>query len=114
MAAATLNVNATLKCPHSGSVTIATANQSVTAESAFAALATDTFTIAGCPFQIPAPPGTVPSPCLTVQWLLTDMRVTVNGNATLSSASVGFCLNAQQVPQGPVVITNPQQKVQSQ
>jgi hypothetical protein len=114
MAAATLNVNATLKCPHSGSVTIASANQQVKAESASIALATDVFTIAGCPFQIPVGVGTVPSPCLTVQWQLTDMRVKVGGNATLSNNSVGFCLNAQQVPQGPVVISNPQQKVQSQ
>lgn len=114
MAGATLNVDAKLKCPHGGSVSIVTLNQRVKAEGAFAALATDVYTITGCPWQIPAPPGTVPSPCLTVQWQLTDMRVKVGGNATLSSLSVGFCLNAQQVPQGPVAITNPQQRVQSQ
>ena len=110
---ATLNVSANLKCPHGGTVAIVTANQSVTAETAFVALATDTYTITACPWQIPAPPGTIPSPCLTVQWVLTDLRVKVGGNATLSSASVGLCMNAQQVPQGPVVITNPQQKVRS-
>ena len=114
MAAATLNVSATLSCPHGGSVTITTLNQSVKAESVYAALATDQYVVAGCPFQIPVGVGTVPSPCVSVKWELTDMRVTVHGNATLSTTSVGMCQNAQQAPQGPVVISNAQQRVRSQ
>jgi hypothetical protein len=114
MAGATLNVSASLTCPHGGTVTITTLNQSVKAESVYAALATDQYVVAGCPWQIPVGVGTVPSPCVSVKWILTDMRVTVNGNATLSTTSVGFCESAQKVPQGPVIISNPQQKVQSQ
>ena len=114
MAGATLNVGANLQCPHGGAVQIATLNQSVKAESLYAALAGDQYAVVGCPFQIPAPPVTVPSPCLTVNWKLTDMRVTVNGDATLSTTSVGLCENAQKVPQGAVIISNPQQRVQSQ
>lgn len=109
-----VNTASTLQCPHGGAVQISTLNTSVKADSAYAALATDQYTISGCPFQVPAGTGTVPSPCLTVQWVLTDMRVKVNGNATLSAGSVGLCHNAQQVPQGSVTIANTQKHVESQ
>lgn len=114
MAGNTLNVNSTLQCPHGGSVQIISANVRVKVDSAFAALATDQFVIAGCPFQIPFGTGTIPSPCLTVRWLVTDMRAKVNSTPTLSRSSAGLCLNAQQVPQGPVSIVNTQVRVQSQ
>ncbi len=114
MAGNTVNTVATLQCPHGGAVQIVSANARVKADSAFAALATDQYVISGCPFQIPVGVGTVPSPCLTVQWIVTDMRVKVNGIPTLSRSSVGLCLNALQVPQGPVVIANTQVRAQSQ
>jgi hypothetical protein len=114
MAGHTLNINSTLQCPHGGAVQIISANARVKADSAFAALATDQYVISGCPFQIPVGTGTVPSPCLIVQWIVTDMRVTVNGTPTLSRSSVGLCLSALQVPQGPVVIANTQGRAQSQ
>lgn len=78
------------------------------------ALATDTFTISGCPFQIPVGTGTVPSPCVTVRWIVTDMRNSVNGVPTLSANSVGLCLAATQVPQGTVSVVNTQTKVDTQ
>jgi hypothetical protein len=114
MAGNTLNVNSTLKCPHGGSVQIISTNVRVKVDSAYAALATDQFLISGCPFQIPVGVGTVPSPCLTVQWILTDLRSKVGSMPTLSQSSVGLCLNAQQIPQGPVVIANTQMKTKSQ
>lgn len=114
MAGKTLNVNSTLKCPHSGTVQIISANMSVTVDGAAAALETDQFMISGCPFQIPVGVGTVPSPCLTVKWVLTDLRAKVNSTATLSETSVGLCLNAAQAPQGLVIISNTQKKVSSQ
>jgi hypothetical protein len=73
----------------------------------------DTFIILGCPFHIPATPP-IPSPCLTVRWLITDMRVKANGSFTLSRSSQGLCMNAQQVPQGPVIIVNTQVQFKSQ
>jgi len=114
MAGNTLNVTSTLQCPHGGSVQIISANVRVKADSAFAALATDQFLISGCPFQIPIGVGTVPSPCLTVQWIVTDLRTKANGTPTLSRTSVGLCLNALQIPQGPVTIVNTQVRAQSQ
>lgn len=114
MAGNTLNVNSSLQCPHGGTVQIISANARVKVDNAFAALATDQFVISGCPFQIPAPSGTIPSPCLTVQWVLTDLRAKVNSTPTISRSSVGLCQNASQVPQGPVVIVNTQVRVKSQ
>jgi hypothetical protein len=114
MAGQTLNTNSSLQCPHGGQVQIISANASVQADSTFAGLATDQYIISGCPFQIPVGAGTVPSPCLTVQWTVTDLRVTVNGTPTVSQGSVGLCLNAQQVPQGPVTVVNAQTRVQTQ
>ena len=114
MAGNTLNIAATLMCPHGGSVQIITTNVRVKVGGAPAALATDQFLIAGCPFQIPVGVGTVPSPCLTVQWVLTDVRSKVNSTPTLSQSSVGLCQNAAQVPQGTVIIVNTQPRVKSQ
>lgn len=114
MAGNTLNINSSLACPHGGTVKITSANTRVKVDNAYAALASDQFVISGCPFQIPAPSGTIPSPCLTVSWVLTDLRATVNATATLSQGSVGLCQNAQQVPQGTVVINSTQARVSSQ
>jgi hypothetical protein len=104
-----LNVSSTLQCPHGGSVSISSANTKVKADGAFAALSTDTFTISGCPFQIPATPP-IPSPCMTVQWLVTNMRTKTNSTPNLNKSSVGLCLSASQIPQGPVTIANTQSK----
>lgn len=103
MAGHALTVASTLACPHGGSVQIASANTRTKASGAFAATATDTFTIAACPFQIPAAVP-IPSPCVTVLWLVPDVRVRVNGTPTLSRSSAGLCLSPLGVPQGPVVV----------
>jgi hypothetical protein len=107
MAAALLTVASSLQCPHGGTVTIVSSNTKARAIAALA-LATDTFTIAGCPFQIPVGVGTVPHPCVTVQWTKTNMLTTVNGTPTLSQDSVGLCLAADQAPQGPVSVVQTQ------
>jgi hypothetical protein len=112
MAGGALTTMSSLMCPHGGTVTIISSNARVSGGGAPLALATDTFTIAGCPFQIPtAVP--IPSPCVSVQWVVTDMRSTVNGAPTLSASSVGLCLAATQVPQGNVVVAATQPMVGS-
>jgi len=113
MAGKSLTVEASLQCPHGGSVQIITSNSKAKADGAFLTTAKDTFTISGCSFQIPATPP-IPSPCLTVQWLVTDMKVTVNGTPSLSKSSSGICLSGTQLPQGPVTIASTQEKVSSQ
>ena len=112
MPGGTLNLYSVLQCPHGGTVSIVSANGRVKAGGAFVALATDQFLITGCPFMIPATPP-IPSPCLTVQWIVTDLSSKVNQVPTLSQGSVGLCLNAAQVPQGPVVIAATQPLVTS-
>lgn len=108
MAAALLTTASSLACPHGGSVGIASTNSQVNAASAPLALATDTFAISGCPFQIPIGTGSVPHPCVSVRWTKSNLMCTVNGQATLSQDSIGLCLAADQAPQGPVAIHNTQ------
>ena len=110
MASPLITTASSLQCPHGGTVAINSANTSTKAESAALALANDTFSISGCPFQIPVGAGTKPSPCVTVQWLVTNLKTQVNSTATLSSNSVGLCLSAEQLPQGSVSVVNTQAK----
>jgi len=105
-----LNTSSSLQCPHGGTVQIVTSNSKVKADGAFTAQSTDTFTIAGCPFQIPATPP-IPSPCMTVQWIVTNMRTKAVSTPMLIQSSSGLCLSAAQIPQGPVSIVQTQNKV---
>ena len=114
MSGGALTTLSSLMCPHGGTVSIISANSKVTAGGAPLALATDTYTIAGCPFQIVVGVATVPSPCVLVQWLVVDLRNTVNGTPTVSASSSGLCLAATQVPQGPVSIGMTQPTVSTQ
>jgi hypothetical protein len=93
-----------LTCPHGGTVQIVSQN-TVTKAAAPVALATDQFLIAGCPFVL----GSAPHPCVRVEWQATARRVTVQGRAALTDASVGLCLAADNAPQGTVVISAPGQ-----
>jgi hypothetical protein len=111
MAGKSLTTAAQLKCPHGGTVTIVSANQRVKAAAPLA-LATDTFTVAGCPNQIPGSPP-VPNPCVTVKWVVADMRNKVGGQLTLSESSVGICLSAAQIPLGKVQVVSTQAKVKT-
>jgi hypothetical protein len=113
MAGYTLNTMSLLQCPHGGKVTIIPANGTVLAGGAPVALASDTFLVVGCPFTLPGTPP-IPSPCVAVRWLVSDLRARANGIPTLSQSSVGLCLNAAQVPQGPVVVTATQTQVSTQ
>ena len=112
MSTNTLTVNSSLQCPHGGMVQIVSANARVKADGGFTAQATDTFTISGCPFQIPAAVP-IPSPCILVQWIVPDVRNRVNGNFTLSQSSTGLCMSATGLPQGPVTVVNTQTRARS-
>lgn len=99
-----LTTASVLMCPHGGTVQIVSQN-TVTKAMAAVALATDTFTIVGCPFVLGIPP----HPCVRVEWQVTTQKVTVNGKAALNQASVGLCMAADNAPQGTVVISSPGQ-----
>jgi hypothetical protein len=111
MAGNTLTVASSLTCPHGATVTIAPSNSHAFAGGVLIATSGDSFSIAGCPFQLPTVPPT-PSPCVIVQWSVADQQVTA-GAATLSQSSQGQCISALGAPQGPVIIGGAQPKVSS-
>ena len=106
MAGPVLTSAATMLCPHGGQIQVVPANTRAKGD-AYLLTQSDTFTIAGCVFTLPP---AVPSPCLTVQWIVADTRVKA-GSATLSQTSSGLCLSGANVPQGPVGIVVTQQRV---
>ena len=108
----TLNIQSSLQCPHGGTVLIVPANARAKARRVAIVTVNDSFSVVGCPFQLPTAPPT-PSPCISVQWIVTDSHVKAARASTLSEASQGLCYNAQQAPQGPVTIAAGQSKVAS-
>lgn len=111
MAAALLTAASSLTCIHGGRVAIVSANTRASAGGVPLALATDSFVITGCPFQIPVGPVMVPHPCVKVLWLKTSLRTLVGGAPAVGADSVGLCLAADQIPQGPVVVAQVQPRV---
>ena len=109
MAGHALTKATTMQCPHAGQVQAVPSNTRAKGD-AFLLTAADTFTIVGCPFTLPP---AVPSPCLTVQWIVSDMRVKA-GEATLSEGDTGLCMNGMSAPQGPVTVVVTQQRVKTQ
>jgi hypothetical protein len=102
-----LTTASVMMCPHGGTVTAISSNTRVNAGGAPILRSSDTFVIAGCPFVL----GVVPHPCVTVQWLTTDLRSQVLSDSTLSEASVGMCLAPDQAPQGTVIVMTTQESV---
>jgi len=107
-----LHVGAVVQCPHQFPATTPPSAPRVFVSGQPVATVANLWSVTGCPFQIPAPPGTVPSPCLRVQWATPSARIIVAGSAALLQPSLGTgsgaCLNAQQAPQGPPVVNQMQ------
>lgn len=110
MATPILTTASTLQCPHGGSVTLQTSNTQALIEQSPALLVTDVDTVSGCPFTVPAGPGTKPQPCVTVRWMVGATQTKVNGTPVLLQNSVGLCYSAEQIPQGPPVVVQTQQQ----
>jgi hypothetical protein len=98
-----LTAASVLLCPHGGMVTVSPASTRVTAGSPVIC-GTDTFVVAGCAFNLAG----VPSPCVSINWLVTATRVQSGGALALNESSVGLCVAATQAPQGPVSIQSTQ------
>jgi hypothetical protein len=96
-----VHVGASAMCPHAGQVTFITTNGRVLVSGQPAVTLPDLFTIAGCPFQVPAGPTTKPQPCVTGRWLVPATRVLINGQPAVVQASTGLCQSVEQIPQGP-------------
>jgi hypothetical protein len=103
---ALLTAASTMMCPHGGSV-IATPGSTRAAAGSPVLRGSDTFTIAGCTFQVSA----VLHPCVSVNWVQTATRVQHAGDFVLNEASVGLCVAGDQTPQGTVLIAATQASV---
>ena len=99
-----------LKCPHGGTVKITSTSTSKAAGNPIATMK-DVFTIAGCPFQLPTVPAPTPHPCVLVMWVKPMMKVRVGMVPALDQASVGLCIAADGIPQGPAIVSSTQPKV---
>lgn len=100
-----LTTTSTVMCPHFGMAILTTANSQALVLGAPVLLITDMHTISGCAFLLP---GGVPSPCLTIQWLTGATQSKIGNVPALLQTSVGLCLNAAQVPQGPAIVVQTQ------
>jgi len=96
-----LNMSSIMMCPHGGTVSAITTNTRVQAASSFVLRSSDTFIIAGCPFNISG----VPHPCVQVQWVVPSLRSQAMGDFTLTEESVGLCIAPDMAVQGTALIT---------
>lgn len=106
-----LHVGAGATCTHGAPVSVISSNSRVLVSGMPVATLTDTYTVAGCPFQVPIGTGTKPQPCVKVQWLVPATRVLVNGQPVILQTSSGICQSAEQIPQGPPVVASTQMRV---
>lgn len=106
-----LHVAAGLSCPHGAPAQVVSANARVLVSGQPVALTSDTFPVAGCPFQVPVGAGTKPQPCVQLRWIAPAVRVTVLGQPVLTATSTGLALSAEGIPQGPPIVTATQPRV---
>jgi hypothetical protein len=102
---ALLTRSSEMKCPHGGTVMAQSSSPDVSAPDGLLRIS-DTCTITLCTFATPAGP----HPCTTVQWQVSATTVKADGDFVLNQSSVGFCLAADQTPQGTVLILSTQSK----
>jgi hypothetical protein len=101
-----LTTASVMTCPHGGTVTATTSNTQAKANGAYLLRASDLFTIAGCAFNV-----VLPHPCVQVKWVVPAQQSKASGDFTLTEASVGQCVAADQAVQGLVLIQSTQPKV---
>jgi hypothetical protein len=111
-----LHVGASVQCFHGAPATISPGLPKVLVGGQVVATTSSQVVVPpGCPFQVPAPPGTKPQPCATIKWGTVATKVLVGGNPALLGPAVGtaagICLSAEQIPQGAPSITAMQTRV---
>jgi hypothetical protein len=92
MGSTILTTASQIQCPHGGMATLTTANANAKAGTAML-VESDIHVVAGCSFVV----GTVPSPCLTIQWSAGAVMV-------LTTSSIGTCYGAS--PQGVASVSS--------
>jgi hypothetical protein len=108
-----MTVGATASCPHQGPATTTPVQSKVLILGQPVVTSANLYTVVGCVFAV----GPKPQPCVTVQWLPASFatKVRVLGTPVLLQAAVGpgagLCKSAEQIPQGPPLVTQVQPKV---
>jgi len=107
-----LHVNAACQCTHAGPATIVPAQPRVLVSGQPVATMASQILVAGCVFTVPGPK---PQPCVMVKWLLPSVRVLVTGQPAMlipaPGTGPGLCLSAEQIPQGPPIVSAVQPRV---
>jgi hypothetical protein len=107
-----LHIGAVVQCTHAAPSTATPAAPRVFVSGQPAATVTSVWSVAGCLFQIPVGAGTVPQPCVRVQWTMPSGRILIGGSAALlqpgPGTGAGACLNIEQAPQGVPVVSQMQ------
>lgn len=102
-----LTTSSIMMCPHGGMVTAISSNTKAKAGGDYILRSSDTFTIAGCSFNISG----FPHPCVQVQWVQPGLKSQAVGDFTLNENSVGLCVAADRAVQGTVLINYTQSQV---
>jgi hypothetical protein len=106
-----LHVGASVQCFHKAAATISPGLPKVLVSGqVVATTSSQVAVLPGCPFQVPAPSGTKPQPCVSIKWGTVATKVLVGGNPALLGPApgvvAGICQSAEQIPQGaPSIIT---------
>lgn len=106
-----LHQGADILCSHGAQATVSPSSQRVKVGGQPVATVADTFTISGCPFQVPIVVGTKPQPCVSVRWASGATRLRVNGQPALLASNQGMGLSGEQIPQGNANVANTQTRV---
>jgi hypothetical protein len=110
-----LHVGAVSQCFHQAPATIAPNQRSVLVSGQPAVTLGAAITVAGCPFQVPVPPGTKPQPCVRIQWGTVATKVLIGGRPALLAPTPGVvpgtCLSIEQIPQGAPTVAQVQTRV---
>ena len=103
-----MHVGALFTCPHMGPATVETPNTRVLVNGLAAATAADLHSVKGCTFTLPGPK---PSPCVLIKWQMPATRVKINGLPAILATSIGVGSSADQLPQGPAIVSFVQPRV---
>jgi hypothetical protein len=107
-----LHTNAVVQCTHAIPSQILPVQPRVLVSGQPVATTASQIIIAGCPFTIPGPK---PQPCVTIKWLMPAARVLVMGLPALvqpgPGVGAGICLSAEQIPNGPPMVSALQLRV---
>ena len=107
-----VHVNAACQCTHFAPATIVPAQPRVLVSGQPVATMSSQILVAGCLFTVPGPK---PQPCITIKWLMPSARVLVTGQPAMllpaPGVGPGLCLSAEQIPQGPPIVSAVQPRV---